>query len=166
MEKQFFLGAHPVKNCLPQILISLPQIFICLPQIFLSLPQIFLSLPQIFLSLPIVFLSLPIVFLSLPLSHSSSLRLFDSPKKDPHVRCISAATKPFPLGRGWGRPRLLVSLTLSSHVGFSAGFMQGLCRIFASNPTQYNVRRISEIRRKYRVLCRVCRVFLFPYIYV
>ena len=60
---------------------------ICLPQISPCLPQIFLSLP---------------------LFHSSSLCLFDSPKKDPHVRCISAATKPFPLGRGWGRPRLLV----------------------------------------------------------
>ena len=80
------------------------------------------------------------------------------------MRCNSAATKPFPLGRGWGRPRLFVSLTLSSHVGFSAGFMQGLCRIFASNPTQCNVRKFSEIQRKCRVLCRVCRVFLFPII--
>ena len=37
--------------------------------------------------------------------------------------------------------------------------MQGLCRIFGSNPTQFNTRIISEIQRKYRVLCRVCRVF-------
>ena len=37
--------------------------------------------------------------------------------------------------------------------------MQGLCRIFASNPTQCNERRISEIQRECRVLCRVCRVF-------
>ena len=54
--------------------------------------------------------SLPLfVPLTLPLSAPLSLRLFDS-KKDPHVRCISAATKPFPLGRGWGRP---LSLSLS-----------------------------------------------------
>ena len=37
--------------------------------------------------------------------------------------------------------------------------MQGLCRIFASNPTQCNTRIISEIQRQCRVLCRVCRVF-------
>ena len=37
--------------------------------------------------------------------------------------------------------------------------MQGLCRIFALNPTQCNARRISEIQRECRVLCRVCRVF-------
>ena len=38
--------------------------------------------------------------------------------------------------------------------------MQGLCRIFASNPTQFKTRIISEIRRKCRVLCRVCKDFL------
>ena len=46
--------------------------------------------------------------------------------------------------------------------------MQGLCRIFASNPTQRNARIISEIQRECRVLCRVCRVFCsarFTYIY-
>ena len=37
--------------------------------------------------------------------------------------------------------------------------MQGLCRIFASNPTHYNTQIISEIQRECRVLCRVCRVF-------
>ena len=37
--------------------------------------------------------------------------------------------------------------------------MQGLCRFFALNPTQCNVRIISEIQRECRVLCRVCRVF-------
>ena len=37
--------------------------------------------------------------------------------------------------------------------------MQDLCRIFVSNPTQCNARRISEIQRECRVLCRVCRVF-------
>ena len=37
--------------------------------------------------------------------------------------------------------------------------MQGLCRIFASNPTHFNTRIISEIQRECRVLCRACRVF-------
>ena len=45
------LGAHPVKICLPQILISLPQIFLSLPLVFLSLPIVFLSLPLIWRSL-------------------------------------------------------------------------------------------------------------------
>ena len=51
---------------------------------------------------------------SLCLFDSSSLRLFVSltPQKDPCVRCISAAPKPFPLGRGWGR-LLFDSLSLS-----------------------------------------------------
>ena len=40
--------------------------------------------------------------------------------------------------------------------------MQGLCRIFASNPTQCNVRRINEIRIECRILCRVCRIFISP----
>ena len=40
--------------------------------------------------------------------------------------------------------------------------MQGLCRIFASNPTQRNARIISEIQRKCRDLCRVCRIFISP----
>ena len=40
--------------------------------------------------------------------------------------------------------------------------MQGLCRIFASNPTHRNARRISEIRGECRFLCRVCRIFISP----
>ena len=39
------------------------------------------------------------------------------------------------------------------------GSVQGLCRIFALNPTQCNARIISEIQRESRVLCRVCRAF-------
>ena len=44
--------------------------------------------------------------------------------------------------------------------------MQGLCRIFASNPTQCNAWRISEIRRECRVLCRVCRVYSARFTYI
>ena len=40
--------------------------------------------------------------------------------------------------------------------------MQGLCRIFASNPTQCNVWIINGIRRECRALCRVCRIFVSP----
>ena len=58
-----------------------------------------------------------LVFVFAPFSFYHFVSL--TPKKDRHVRCISAATKPFPLGRGWGRPPLFVSSSLCLFVFLS-----------------------------------------------